>query len=341
MSGSAIFYIKSIDIYIVNYVYIIMKLKLCNHFPLPIKAQIKRQISAMIQDGRLRAGDILMSAKDLGAFLNINRNTAATAYKELEQDGVLTIIKGSGTYVKKCPACSGQKELTRIFKRAFFEARQAGFSDREISDCFITGLLEKCTTEQREKKLILIDCNFEVLDTLEAKLKARIPCDTRSLLIQDIQTHPENFLKEAKIVDLVLCGMNHLEELRSAVGDLTFPTVGFLIRTDFHIMNQILQLPAGTKVGYCCISKKSSTAFFSSAMFSSGTTLERFHAGIDDKKAVLKMLADCQIIFATHYVYDHLKKEYPKTQNIHKVMLDIDPQNFEYIITALEKETSS
>ena len=70
-----------------------MKLRICEHFPLTIKAQIKRQISAMIQDGRLKAGDLLLSAKDLGAFLNINRNTAATAYKELEQEGFLTIVK--------------------------------------------------------------------------------------------------------------------------------------------------------------------------------------------------------------------------------------------------------
>lgn len=316
-----------------------MDIRLIDHFPLSIKAQIKRQIRAMIEDGRLSQGDMLPSAKELGLFLSINRNTAAAVYKELEQDGFLKIIKGSGTYVEAGPVQEDGGKLKSIFEKAFSDARRSGFSARRITDAFITGLLENSLSAAGVKKVILIDCNYEVLETLDAKLKAHLAVETRFMLIQDIQALPDQFEKQAADYDLVLCGMNHLEELRQAVTDLPIHTIGFLVRTDFHIMNQILQLPPGTKVGYCCISNKSSRAFFSSTLFPSGTELTKYYVGIGDKERIGEMFKACQVIFATHYVYDQLLKNFPEAQNVHRVELDIDHQNFEYILSALGEES--
>lgn len=316
-----------------------MNIRLIDHFPLSIKAQIKRQIRAMIEDGRLVRGGMLPSAKELGLFLNINRNTAAAVYKELEQEGFLKIIKGSGTYVKAEPVQDDRGKLRAIFEKAFSDARRSGFTARQITDFFITGLLENSLAAAKVKKVILIDCNYEVLETLDAKLKTHVSVETRFMLIQDIQAQPVKFEKRTRDYDLVLCGMNHLEELRAAVADLQIHTISFLIRTDFHIMNQILQLPPGTKVGYCCISKKSSRAFFTSTLFPSGTSLTKYYVGIDDKERIREMIAACQVVFATHYVYDQLLKNCPGAQNVHRVELDIDHQNFEYILSALGKES--
>lgn len=315
-----------------------MDIRLIHNFPLSIKAQIKRQIIALIEDGRLLPGNMLLSAKEMGLFLNINRNTVAAAYKELEHEGFVDIVKGSGTYIKNAPLQQDSQPLKSIFEKAFAEARRSGFSTRVITDTFITGLLQNSLTAKKVKKIILIDCNYEVLETLDQKLKDHLPVETHLMLIQDIQSLPGKFLKRARDYDLVLCGMNHMEELKTAVPQFSGQTIGFLIRTDFHIMNQILQLPPGTRVGYCCISKKSSTAFFSSTLFSSGTELKRVHAGIGDTDTIVSMLETCQIIFATHYVYDTLIKKFPHAREIRRVELDIDPQNFEYILSTVEEE---
>ena len=80
-----------------------MDIQILDHFPLSIKAQLKRQIIAMINDRRLEPGQPLLSAKQMGLFLNINRNTVAAAYKELESQGYVRVIKGSGTYVGDLP----------------------------------------------------------------------------------------------------------------------------------------------------------------------------------------------------------------------------------------------
>ncbi|MCK5695870.1 MAG: GntR family transcriptional regulator, partial [Desulfobacula sp.] len=244
----------------------------------------------MIDGGSLKAGDMLLSAKDMGIFLNINRNTAATAYKELELEGFLKIIKGSGTFVRNIALKKNRGQLKEIFNLAYDHAVQSGFKAESITDYFITGLLEKSRNTRYGGKIILIDCNYEVLETLDEKIKSQCDIESHFMLIQDIEKFPGKFIKWAKEYNLIICCMNHMEELKVAIPDLSVETIGFMIKTDFQIMNQIMQLPAGTSVGYCCISKKSSTAFFKTFLFSSGSSLNRIHVGIGDTKGIDRLL---------------------------------------------------
>ena len=302
-----------------------------------IKEQIKRQIKTMIEDGSLTAGEMLLSARDMGIFLNIHRNTVASVYKELEQEGFLNVIKGSGTFVRNIVPKKNSGQLKKIFNLAYDHAVQSGFEAESINDFFITGLLEKSRDTLKGGKAILIDCNYEVLETLDEKIKNQCDIESHFMLIQDIEKFPEKFIKRSEEYNLIICGMNHMEELKRAVPDLPVETIGFMIKTDFQIMNQIMQLPAGTSVGYCCISKKSSKAFFKTFMLSSGSSLSRIHVGIDDTKALRFMLESCDIIFATHYVYNTLVENFPTEKKIYRVDLDIDPGNLDFIISRLKK----
>ena len=135
-------------------------------------------------------GEMLLSAKDMGLFLNINRNTVASVYKELEQKGFLNIIKGSGTFVREVDSKKDKSPLKEIFNLAYTHAIQSGFSTKDINNFFITGLLEKSGETQSRGKVILIDCNYEVLETLDQKIKTRYKIDSHFMLIQDINKNP-------------------------------------------------------------------------------------------------------------------------------------------------------
>lgn len=314
-----------------------MDMSIVKNFPLGIKEQLKRQIKVMIEDRRLKAGEMLLSAKDMGLFLNINRNTVAMVYRELEQEGFLNIIKGSGSFVREIPHNEATGRLKKIFNLAYDQAMQSGSTAEQINNHFITGLLEKSRDTRKGGSVILIDCNYEVLETLDKKIKSKCSIVSHFMLIQDIENLPGKFLKRVKEYDLVICGMNHMGELKTVIPDLPVETIGFLIKTDFQIMNQIMQMPAGTSVGYCCVSKKSSKAFFKSTTLSSGTSFNRIHVGINDTKAIQSMLETCDIIFATNYVYHTLVKNFPSPKKIQQVDLDIDPENLDFIISKLSK----
>lgn len=66
---------------------------------IPIYLQIGQQIKTAVASGALQPGDQLPSVRELALELTINPNTAAKAYQELEREGIITTIRGKGTFI--------------------------------------------------------------------------------------------------------------------------------------------------------------------------------------------------------------------------------------------------
>lgn len=66
----------------------------------PVYLQIVDQIRYAAASGGLRAGEPLPSIRPLAEELQINRNTIAKAYAELESQGVIETIPGKGCFLK-------------------------------------------------------------------------------------------------------------------------------------------------------------------------------------------------------------------------------------------------
>lgn len=89
---------------------------------IPFYKQIILQIEMAIADGRLCCGDQLPTVRGLAVDLQINPNTVARAYSELEIRGILLSQQGSGTFIsdKKIELSEIERErilaeLTRTF----------------------------------------------------------------------------------------------------------------------------------------------------------------------------------------------------------------------------------
>jgi GntR family transcriptional regulator len=65
----------------------------------PIYRQIAEEIKALIARGELPEGAPLLSVRQLAANLGLNLNTIATAYRELQAEGLVTIRHGTGVTV--------------------------------------------------------------------------------------------------------------------------------------------------------------------------------------------------------------------------------------------------
>lgn len=109
----------------------------------PIYRQIAEQIRADIVTGALAPGDQVMSTNQYAAFHRINPATAAKAFQELVDDGVLEKHRGVGMFVT-----AGADERLRAERRARFvddlltpvivEARRLGMSVDVVSDAVRT-----------------------------------------------------------------------------------------------------------------------------------------------------------------------------------------------------------
>ena len=70
-----------------------------NHSKVPIYEQITNQIKTMIENGKLKEGDILPSMRGLAKSCQISVITAQKAYEDLQRDGYIETVQGKGTYV--------------------------------------------------------------------------------------------------------------------------------------------------------------------------------------------------------------------------------------------------
>jgi GntR family transcriptional regulator len=69
----------------------------------PIYAQLERGLRAAMATSRLRPGDQLPTVRQLAVELQINANTVARVYAELERAGVIETRRGVGSLVSATP----------------------------------------------------------------------------------------------------------------------------------------------------------------------------------------------------------------------------------------------
>src|ERR1019366_10469821 len=66
--------------------------------PTPIYAQIAERVRVAVAAGELAKGDSLPSVRALATRLRVNPATVVQAYRELEQENLLEMRQGAGTF---------------------------------------------------------------------------------------------------------------------------------------------------------------------------------------------------------------------------------------------------
>ena len=105
----------------------------------PIYAQLDRAVRAAIASGRLHPGDQLPTVRQLAVDLQINANTVARVYADLERSGILETRRGVGSFIRAsaAEARSPDEHLRRLrafVTRVLADASAAGFTPDELID---------------------------------------------------------------------------------------------------------------------------------------------------------------------------------------------------------------
>lgn len=113
-----------------------MQITLSPNSEVPIYVQVKNQIRLAVERGELPAGQQLPTVRDLAVELNINANTVARIYADLEREGYLVRRRGIGTFAVERsngeggvpPPPPGQEQLAETLR----QLRALGYSKRQI-----------------------------------------------------------------------------------------------------------------------------------------------------------------------------------------------------------------
>jgi GntR family transcriptional regulator len=114
----------------------------------PIYAQLQRALRAAIATGRLRPGDQLPTVRQLAVELQVNANTVARVYTELERAGVIETKRGVGSFISATPARAHPPRERDRRVRAFVTRVLA---DADAAGLSITEVLEALRTLEKEE----------------------------------------------------------------------------------------------------------------------------------------------------------------------------------------------
>ena len=122
----------------------------------PIYEQIVDQIKKSIYNEELKEKDKLPSVRSLSNTLRISALTVKKAYDALEQEGLIIIVHGKGSYiapvdrnvVHEQQVKDIEKELSGIMKKA----RRSGLSNEDVLDIMKMIMEESQYAKNAERK---------------------------------------------------------------------------------------------------------------------------------------------------------------------------------------------
>jgi len=102
----------------------------------PIYGRIADRVRFAVASGVLRPGELVPSVRELSKQLVVNPNTVARAYRDLQAEGLLEAVRGTGLQVAEAaPARCREARLAFVRDRlrgAIDEARRSALDPAEI-----------------------------------------------------------------------------------------------------------------------------------------------------------------------------------------------------------------
>src|SRR6185437_2589328 len=93
----------------------------------PIYVQLRDQIAAAIGRGELAPGARLPTMREVAVALAVDLNTVQRAYAALEEDGLVTMVQGRGSFVAAAlpPSRSRSAEARNLAAKVAAQAQAA------------------------------------------------------------------------------------------------------------------------------------------------------------------------------------------------------------------------
>ncbi|SHE88008.1 GntR family transcriptional regulator [Caloramator proteoclasticus] len=226
---------------------------------IPLYIQVKNQIMEQIKNGTLKVGTKMPTERELASMLNTSRNTISSAYKLLEQEGVIVSYQGKGTFVaeeaKTWKRHSINDKLLKIIDIALEESLEMGLSYDEFIALVINRVKEKQDI-LKNISAIFIECNIEQAKDFAKQLSKATGLNIIPLTIKDLEERNEEVQKILNGVQVIIATFNHVNEVKELTSDLNKEVLGVAITPCLETIVKIAKYPKGTKFGLVCISNE-------------------------------------------------------------------------------------
>lgn len=124
------------------------------HNGIAIYDQIARQLKFAIARDVIQSGEMVPSVRELSKKLAVNPNTVARAYRDLQNDGVLSPIRGTGLQItadaKSICRTDRESLIQERLRSVLQEAYQSGLSTSAIRES-VNQLVQELSQQQGDQ----------------------------------------------------------------------------------------------------------------------------------------------------------------------------------------------
>ncbi len=236
-----------------------MNIKIDRKNGVPIYIQVKNQIMNEVKNGNLKIREKMPTERELAEKIKISRNTVSSAYKLLEQEGVLISYQGKGTFVaeeaKTWKQHSIQDKLVKIIDLGLEETLEMGLTYKEFLALVHVRIKER---EEFVKKLnaIFIECNIEQARYFSKELSDNTNLNVIPMTVSDLKVRNEHTEKLIRDANLIIATFNHVNEVKELIFDFKKEVFGVAINPNLETIVRIARYPSYTRFGFVCLSEE-------------------------------------------------------------------------------------
>lgn len=234
-----------------------IELTISKESSVPVYRQVMQSIIQLVKDGKLKPGDKLPPERELADDLKIARGTVKKAYSELENNRILDVIQGRGSFIAREQDVVVQSRKDRavsLIDHALDELEDLKFSRREIQT-FVHLMLMKREQRILDFNVAVIDCNPEALSVIEKQLRYISRIKIHKYLLDDLYktADPQQALSE---FDIIITTSTHFSELSGQVPDLSDRIVQAALSPSQQTIIDLASIRAGNEIGILCHSSR-------------------------------------------------------------------------------------
>ncbi len=236
-----------------------MDIKLDRNNRLPVHAQLKAQLTYLIQSGQLKADTQLPTVRQLAGYLRVNRNTVAKVFAEMQREGHISCEPGRGSFVapRSVQSRSGvarMQKLLTVVDGAIDQASRLGFSAEEL---FLTLYARTQASPEKTRfprpvAALFTECSPGQLDLWTAEIRRELSIPVDSMLVDEFKGRVQKTPGWLKRYDVVITTFYHIREVQALLAGTDIETVALMVDTSLETLMRLTSLPEGTTVGVAC-----------------------------------------------------------------------------------------
>jgi DNA-binding transcriptional regulator YhcF (GntR family) len=296
----------------------------------PLYLQLKDLIKYSISTGALQQSQQLPTVHALARHLAVNFETVRKAYKDLQQEGLVSTDRGRGTFVTS-PAVSvlgQQPELhpgvspANTLKQSVHQLLRAGRTKAEI-DRMVAGFAKDYNSADATGVVLFTECNTRQTNDMSSTLRDYLSLDVRPVLLTELRMALE---RAGDGVSIITTGF-HMNEVRQIVGSRRIPIYFVASSMSPQTRRQIEAFPKTARFGFVCRDAESRN-FFREVLRAEFAIESPIKACLlSEKTKFTSLLKSVDVLLVPPSVWDEVEKVAPPKLPRFNINDRVDPMS--------------